>query len=442
MESLKLNLEFPAIGQRIVRTVIGIFLCYLVYFLLGGRGNVFFAVLAVLQCIQPYMKSSVDMAKQRFIGTFIGAAWGLVFSFLTQAIFFFSTTEHLYRYLLIALFAGVVLYTSVAFQFKDVAGFSAIVFLSIATDPLVGQAPFFLVSGRFIDTMIGVMIAIAVNSFHFPRDRNTNILFVTGVDNILVSKPDLKISPYSIVELNQMIEHGMNFTISTWRTPASLLQLTEGINLNLPVVVMDGAAIYDMENHSYVETCPMAYKQAKIVMDFLEKKGVHYFTNVIVDDTLLIYYKEMSNAAEKGIYDELKTSPHRNYINRDLPEGEEVLYFYIINFAKEIDALYNEITSMDWIKDYRVEMGVSEEYSYYKEMKVFHHSASHPNMQKKLMENLEVDEIITFGSKEKNCDVIIKNAENDLMVKELKKLFEPIHFTRENIFRKRTKEKE
>ena len=44
-----------------------------------GSGIPFYSMLAVLWCIQPYTTSTLAMVKQRTIGTFLGAAYGLVF---------------------------------------------------------------------------------------------------------------------------------------------------------------------------------------------------------------------------------------------------------------------------------------------------------------------------------------------------------------------------
>ena len=68
------NLPIP--GQRIVRSVIAVALCFVVYELRGRRGIPFYSALAVLQCMQPYKDSTLQMAKKRTTGTFVGAVLG------------------------------------------------------------------------------------------------------------------------------------------------------------------------------------------------------------------------------------------------------------------------------------------------------------------------------------------------------------------------------
>lgn len=73
----------PHIGARIVKSSVGAALCILIYYLREllpvGSGIPFYSVLSVLWCIQPYTTSTKTMAKQRTIGTAIGAVYGLAF---------------------------------------------------------------------------------------------------------------------------------------------------------------------------------------------------------------------------------------------------------------------------------------------------------------------------------------------------------------------------
>lgn len=69
--------KIPGIGARIVKSGAGVLICMLIYFLRGNEGMPFYSALAVLWCMRQYTRESVNMAVQRTIGTFIGAAYGL-----------------------------------------------------------------------------------------------------------------------------------------------------------------------------------------------------------------------------------------------------------------------------------------------------------------------------------------------------------------------------
>jgi hypothetical protein len=86
MNDIKTERHFylPHIGQRIVKTSIAVFITLLVYYLRGYRGAEMPAEAAItaIICMQPYVRDTRDFAVNRFIGTLIGAAWGLAFLLL------------------------------------------------------------------------------------------------------------------------------------------------------------------------------------------------------------------------------------------------------------------------------------------------------------------------------------------------------------------------
>src|SRR5699024_31955 len=126
-----------------------------------------------------------------------------------------------------------------------------VVFLSIAVNHAKDQNPYLFVWNRCLDTIIGILIGVAVNEFSLPREKHEEIIFVSGLDDTLLCGS--RMSDYSRVELNRMIDEGLHFTISTCRTPASLLEPMRDIRLKLPVIVMDGAALYDLKKNRYLK---------------------------------------------------------------------------------------------------------------------------------------------------------------------------------------------
>ena len=74
----KNSLQFPKVGQRIIRSIVAVACCFVVFYLRNKEGIPFYSALAVLQCIQPYQDSMAETARKRVTGTLVGAFWGLV----------------------------------------------------------------------------------------------------------------------------------------------------------------------------------------------------------------------------------------------------------------------------------------------------------------------------------------------------------------------------
>lgn len=199
---------------------------------------------------------------------------------------------------------------------------------------MIDASPFLFVFNRVLDTLIGVGIALIVNTVHLPRKRQKDILFVSGIDDTLLNQKD-QMSPYSRIELNRLIDSGSKFTVSTGRTPATIRESLPGIHLKLPVIAMDGAVLYDLNENSYLMKYQMSTSQAQTICDFLDRKGISYFTNCVVDDLLVIYYDQLISPLHQEVYERRHRSPHRNYVQKTQSVYENVVYLYLLD-KKEI----------------------------------------------------------------------------------------------------------
>lgn len=422
--------RFPAVGQRIIRSTIAVACCFIIYYLRGKNGIPFYSALAVLQCMQPYNTGMKEMAKKRTTGTFVGAFWGLIVILILQGTGGENAVEESFlKYMLIALFTGIVLYSTVLLDLKKSSYFSCVVFLSITVMHITDDNPILFVMNRVLDTMIGIGLAIVIHSFHLPREKHREILFVSGIDDTILTTDNM-LSPYSKVELNRVIESGAMFTVSTIRTPASVREALEGVRLKLPIIVMDGAVLYDMEENSYLMKYQMTERQALRMSEFLNDLGVHYFTNTVLDDLLVIYYQYLENEAEQGIYEKRRRSPYRNYVRAEKPVCENVVYFLVIDQKKKMEEVYAELMKKEEIRDYRIVMADSENYPGYAHLKIYHKDASREHMLRNLKAILNVEKTVTFGSVKEKSDVYIEDCDRNLMVKELKRRYEPVRYFR------------
>lgn len=426
----QISFKLPIPGQRIVRSTIAVALCFVIYYLRGKRGIPFYSALAVLQCMQPYHTSMKEMAKKRTTGTFVGAFWGLVVILILLALNGNrpgEIEESFTKYMLISLFTGIVLYSTVVLDCKKSSYFSCVVFLSITVMHITDESPILFVMNRVLDTLIGIGLAIIVNSAHLPRRKHNEILFVSGIDDTILNSGS-RLTPYNKVELNRLIENGANFTISTIRTPASVREALEGVNLKLPIIAMDGAVLYDMEENSFLMKYQMSESQADKMSTFLDDMGVTYFTNTVVDDLLVIYYQDLKNEAEQGIYERHRKSPYRNYVKVEHPICSNVVYFLVIEKKEKTEQIYQQLMEQDWVSDFRIVLADSMNYPGYAHIKIYHKQATREHMLQNLEALLDIEKTVTFGSIEGKYDVFIANSDRNIMVKELKKRYEPVDF--------------
>ena len=297
---------------------------------------------------------------------------------------------------------------------------------------MIDASPFLFVFNRVLDTLIGVGIALIVNTVHLPRKRQKDILFVSGIDDTLLNQKD-QMSPYSRIELNRLIDSGAKFTVSTGRTPATIRESLPGIHLKLPVIAMDGAVLCDLNENSYLMKYQMSTSQAQTICDFLDRKGTSYFTNCVVDDLLVIYYDQLISPLHQEVYERRHRSPHRNYVQKTQSVYENVVYLYLLDKKEIMEKLYWELMEQVWIDSYRVEFHDPIRYPGCANIKIYIKDATRENMLRNLKALLNLDKVITFGSVEGRYDVCIEDTGKDEMVKTLKKLYEPVGLEKETV---------
>ena len=151
----KFNLQ--TIGARNLKTSLSVFICIIVFELLG-RSSAFFACIAAMMCMQDTVENSYKMGKNRMLGTFLGAVVGL----LLTAIFNVLSIQHFIVYALLC----------ILFNCKGAINSACIVVFAIMTN-LKGVGSYDYAFNRILDTFIGVIIAIIINRLVYPYQKKT-----------------------------------------------------------------------------------------------------------------------------------------------------------------------------------------------------------------------------------------------------------------------------
>lgn len=413
------KIKIPGIGMRIIKSAVAVFVCYIINIMRGGQGMVFYSLLAALWCIQMYRSNTIKNALQRTVGTVVGAVFGLIYLLIYSG--FSAWTEAVVMSLMIIL----VLYTTVLLDKKQASYFSCVVFLSIVVNHIGDVNPYLFVWNRFLDTMIGIGVGVAVNDIKICLHPDRETLFISGLDDTLLNKKDM-LSAFSKVELNRMLDDGMQFTISTMRTPAALLEPMHDIRLKLPVIAMDGAVLYDIKKHSYLRVYVISAQSSKRIMEMIKKAGINWYANVIIEDMLLIFHEDSEDEVNKKLVENLRTSPFRNYLKRPMPENTEVTYFMLLDKTEKIDEFYNQLVTGGLTEEFKIITYASHDFAGYSYIKIYNKNATKANMIMYLQQLTGLERVVTFGTIPGKYDVLIKENDANEVVKGVRKRYEPI----------------
>lgn len=422
---IKKKVALPGIGMRIVKSALAVAICYVINMLRNGQGMVFYSQLAALWCIQMYRSNTKQNALQRTSGTVVGAIYGLIYLLIVPMILGIDRINSFAGNMIIAGMIVLVLYTTVLMKQRQASYFSCVVFLSIVVNHVGDINPYMFVWNRFLDTMIGIGVGIAVNDIRLCFHPNRNTLFISGLDDLLLDKKEM-LSPFSKVELNRMIDDGMKFTISTMRTPASLIEAMKEVRLPLPVIVMNGAALYDTTLHSYIKVYVISKETSQKVVQLIESEKMNYYPNVIIDDMLVIYYQDTDDEVNRELVKKLRISPYRNYVKRPLPDDETVVYFMLLDKTDRINEFYKKLMAEHFVTQLRVITYESFDHTGYSYIKIYNKNATKENMIMYLKEYTSLENVVTFGTIKDQYDVFIDTEDVNKVVREVRKRYEPV----------------
>ena len=396
--------HLPRVGMRMIKTALAVAICFVIYFLRGEEGVPIFSTIAAIICMQPQVENSRQAAFNRVVGTLVGAIFAIVIIYVIREI---PWHYRFFRYMVISLTLIPVMYVTVLLKKTGATALAGIVLLSICLSNM-GQAPYIDALNRSVETIIGIVVSLGVNTLHLPRKQNRECLFVTGFDGALYDDKE-GITPYVLFELNQLIRNGMAFTIATERTPASLVSDLKGVELQLPVIAMDGAVLYDVKDKRYLAATGLDREVADAICAHADQKGYHYFRNVVWENVLLIYYndfKDFKNEAEKQTYLSNRRSPYRNYVNGEVPKTGIIVYILLVLKDEEADELEAELRQKDTKKELHFLRDKSETPEGYCHFKIYHKNATKEYMLQKLMEEIPQKKCVAFGSNRNDISML------------------------------------
>ncbi|MCR5706085.1 MAG: FUSC family protein [Acholeplasmatales bacterium] len=324
-------------GKRTVKTAVSIGFCMLLYIILktldvmikidgvslydketGFRFSdfysPFFAGIAAAYSLYPSKKESIAQAKNRVVASLLGGIIGIILTIsyglmgvISGSDFFewpnlgdsYRVSQYIIPYILITFFVMVVIAVGNLINKKNAIFVGVLTFISVTINPMgmivsrydesalfLGEAVFGF--NRILSTVVGVLLALAVNLFRLPhKNKNKDLLFVVGLEEAL-KDGTLEFEGFFKYKLKDFTYRNIPLSLYTTYTPMRFMTLLKDVELTSPVICMSGAALYDSVKDDYVYQCPLRDEDSKDLAVLLSEMGVVPFKNTIVDDTLFI----------------------------------------------------------------------------------------------------------------------------------------------------------
>ncbi len=333
----------PPLGQRIVKTAVAVFLCLLYYWLRGYRGANMptEAAITAIICMQPYMRDSRDYAISRFVGTLIGAAWGLLF--LLVFLLLPGLGERLFLvYALMGLGVLGSLYSAVLLHRPDSSGLAAIVYLCLVIAFPDIDNPLGQMTDKLLGVLVGTVSAIGVNHFRLPRSKRRDRVFFVRIRDLTPDRFS-QLPSAALYRLQYLFQDGAKICLISEHAPAFFSLQMNGAAFRVPLIVMGGAAVYDADEQRYLYAETLRPTDAQRLREHLQRLGLSHFIYTVHGNRTCIYHSGELREEERLIYSRMKRSPYRDYLDEGEISPEEIVYLKLIGSGEETSRWLTEL---------------------------------------------------------------------------------------------------
>lgn len=222
-------------------------------------------------------------------------------------------------------------------------------------------------------------------------------LYISDLDGTLLNS-NKEISEYTRDTINALTVKGIRFSVATARTAASAVKILSGININVPVVLMNGAVIYDIPKGKYIKTEVIPEQTANTIIEIMKSQDTTGFMYAISDNQLTTYYESLTTKALQDFYDERVNQYHKFFEQTDCflnkTTGNNIVYFSLIGEQQPLTKIAACLKALSDI-DMAFYRDIYAENQWY--LEIYSKNASKYNAVKYIREHYGFDRIIGFG---------------------------------------------
>lgn len=227
-----------------------------------------------------------------------------------------------------------------------------------------------------------------------PRSEN-KILYVSDLDGTLLNEKS-QISSLTARTLNKLIDNGVNFTIATARTPATVVGLMKDVKLNKPVVLMTGALIYDMAADKYLSVSSFDENVSQRLIEVISSLGASPMIYYVDDELLHVAYRRPISNRQRFFINQRKGTPYKKYVEvkgaLSAPKGTVLIFF--MDAYERLEKIHRAISDIDGHCSYLYCDSLLPEQGY---LEIYPSGTSKANAIKRMAAELGITDIVAFG---------------------------------------------
>ncbi len=119
-------------------------------------------------------------------------------------------------------------------------------------------------------------------------------LYVSDLDGTLLNS-DAELSEFTKVAINKLQTKGIHFSVATARTAATVLKILEGIELQAPLILMNGVGLMDSKTKKYIKIEQISNESKTNILETIRKNNLSGFIYSIENGELSTFYENINS---------------------------------------------------------------------------------------------------------------------------------------------------
>jgi Cof subfamily protein (haloacid dehalogenase superfamily) len=221
-------------------------------------------------------------------------------------------------------------------------------------------------------------------------------LYISDLDGTLLH-PNVELSEKSITIINELINQGMLFSVATARSIASVKPILQKVAVSVPIVLMNGVCIYDLNLNDYIKVETLPRTSIDLLMTVIRDNNLKGFAYTIKDGVMSTYYEDLNTQALHDFYQERVDRYQKKFIQVDdftsLSE-EPLIYFSLLDQKEHLEPVYHQIEAIPDLNCVFYKDNYSPDLWY---LETYSKTASKYHAVQFLRSYLNIDRIVCFG---------------------------------------------
>lgn len=221
-------------------------------------------------------------------------------------------------------------------------------------------------------------------------------LYITDLDGTFLNEKGV-VSEESRRVVNALSEKGLLFSVASARSIMTAGELLRGLQINAPVVLMNGVFLFDIQKAQVVSFHEIAHDAFEAVVACFRQNGKSPMLWLYGDDGLLsVQYTQLELQVNRDFYEKRKDSFEGRFKKVDklsVPQGQHAVY---INLVDTFEALRPIAEALKSLADVSFAF-YADTYTEYWFLEVYSADASKANAALELKALVNADRITAFG---------------------------------------------